>query len=214
MQFYPKLQKYINYQILPQLKQLPTERKTILDSLVKAIIDGSQMSYTVDIVFICTHNSRRSHFGQIWIEIAARYYQLEGLRAYSGGTEVTAFEPRAIEAIERAGCIVNTKIEEVNPHYMVSFSLGFSKITCFSKLYDDACNPKRDFVAILVCDQADKNCPNIAGAHRRVAVVYKDPKIADDTPEETQAYTTCCLKMATEMFYVIERIKDILDEED
>lgn len=211
MEFYPALRKYINYQILPQLSQLSAERKAVLDDAVKAIISGAQMSYTVDVVFICTHNSRRSIFGQIWIEIAARYFQLEGLKAHSGGTEATAFEPRAIAAIERAGCIVNTETEEKNPRYMVSFSLGLSRIICFSKLYNDPYNPKRDFVAILTCDHADQNCPIVIGAHRRVTVTYKDPKAADDTPKETQAYNDCCLQVATEMFYVVKKIREVLD---
>ncbi|MCP4439132.1 MAG: protein-tyrosine-phosphatase [Aureispira sp.] len=211
MQFYPKLQEYIQQQVLPQLEDLTMERKAILETAVEAIISGSQMSYTVDVMFICTHNSRRSQFGQIWTTVAARHYQVEGLETHSGGTETTAFNPRALAAIKRAGFIINSSNEKVNPHHSVAYALGLPRLECFSKVYSHPNLPKYDFVAILTCDQANESCPVIKGAHRRTAVMYKDPKVADDTPQEAEHYDERCLQIAIEMFYMIKKLREAVN---
>ena len=52
----------------------------------------------LNLIFICTHNSRRSHMGQLWAQVAAFYYGIEHVYCYSGGTEATAFNPRSVKA--------------------------------------------------------------------------------------------------------------------
>ena len=56
-----------------------------------------------ELIFICTHNSRRSQFGQVWAHTASLYYRMNNIRSYSGGTESTAIPPGTLTAIERAG---------------------------------------------------------------------------------------------------------------
>jgi len=77
---------------------------------------------TVQLVFICTHNSRRSQLAQIWAKTAADYYGLKGVETYSGGTETTAFNPRAVAALRRAGFRISTidSSSDANPRYLVS----------------------------------------------------------------------------------------------
>lgn len=38
------------------------------------------------LIFICTHNSRRSHMRQMWAMAAVTYYGISGVFGYSGGT--------------------------------------------------------------------------------------------------------------------------------
>lgn len=202
-----KLLHYI--QSLPT-DQVPVERQRILESIVKYIREKQAANKPVNLVFICTHNSRRSHFGQIWATVATHYYNLEGIRNYSGGTETTAFNPRAVAAIERAGFQVLTpegsSIVE-NPHYRVSYDPAQPAIECFSKVYNDAFNPQQEFGAIMTCSEADVNCPFIPGAEFRASLTYEDPKVADGTAEETARYDERCRQIATELFALMRLLK-------
>ena len=57
----------------------------------------------ININFICTHNSRRSHLSQIWAQAAASYFNIPGVHCYSGGTEETALFPKIIETLKIQG---------------------------------------------------------------------------------------------------------------
>ena len=61
-------------------------------------------------------------------------------------------------------------------------------ISDFSKRYDDDFNPENDFTAILTCSSADKDCPYIPGANKRIALTYEDPKTFDNTPQQREMY--------------------------
>src|SRR5439155_17018122 len=121
------------------------------------------------LTFICTHNSRRSQLAQIWAKAAAEFYGVRGVDTFSGGTEATAFNPRAVNTLKRAGFHISVAESEPsdNPRYRVRFSDGAQPMECFSKVYSHAPNPKTDFAAVLTCSQADADCPLVAGASLR-----------------------------------------------
>ena len=131
--------------------------------------------------FICTHNSRRSHIAQIWAWAAARYYGIEPVETYSGGTEVTAFNPRAVAALVRAGFKIAPTTATANPVYHVRIHDHDRPQSAFSKVYTDAPNPQTSYCAVLTCAQVDQACPVVSGASARVSLSYDDPKAADDT---------------------------------
>ena len=200
--FYPTLLEYIEG-FLPEMAQIPPRRSTLLLDFA-SYLQG--LNSGVSIIFICTHNSRRSHFGQVWAATAAAWYGIEGVKTYSGGTEATAFNPRAVAALERAGF----KVEDpggVNPRYKLTFAAGESSLECFSKIYDDAYNPQENFVAVMTCSEADEHCPFIPGAILRIPLTYEDPKEADNTLEETARYDERCRQIATELFFLFSHIK-------
>jgi protein-tyrosine phosphatase/arsenate reductase len=153
------------------------------------------------LIYICTHNSRRSHFGQIASALAASYYNVSNLFAFSGGTEVSAFNSNAIKALQNIGFEINTKdSNSKNPVYQLKINKTQS-INCFSKLYDDEYNPKKNFAAIMMCSEAEQNCPLIAGAEIRIATSYQDPKEADNTPDVIKVYEDRFKQIATETLY-------------
>ena len=82
-----------------EFDQISPERKAALRQLTTYIQARLQSKKPVRLTFICTHNSRRSHLSQLWALTAAYYYGLPGIETYSGGTEATAFNPRAVRAI-------------------------------------------------------------------------------------------------------------------
>jgi len=200
---HPELQRYVNERVLPAVANIPAERKESLDLIVDFVKERKTAGSHADLIFICTHNSRRSHLSQMWASTAAWVYAQDHVRTYSGGTEATAFNPRAVAAVERAGFHV-VKPEMQNPRYEVSFTTDHVAETCWSKVYDDPANPQKDFCAVMTCSEADTNCPIVRGALDRVSLPYVDPKEADGTPEETARYDERCLQIAAELFYVMQ----------
>lgn len=193
--------------LLPSLSWLPADRKQVLDRIATYVAARHAEGSPVRLTFICTGNSRRSHLGQVWAAAAAAYYDIDGVETYSGGTEPSAFDPRAIAAIERAGFVVERPAElGENPHYQVRYAMDRPPIESFSKRYDDPANPKDGFVAVMTCSEADESCPHISGAALRVSLSYDDPKVADDTPEESARYDERSRQIATEMLYLFSRL--------
>lgn len=192
--------------ILPEISAIPEDRQKELKKLALYIKTKKSTGEEANLVFICTHNSRRSHMSQLWANAAANYYGVEkGIHTYSGGTEVTAFNPRAVAAMERAGFIFE-KQEGENPHYIAKFSANGPEFPCWSKKYDDPANPQKNFAAIMTCSEADKNCPFIPGASLRSPINYEDPKEFDGTPEEQKVYDERCRQIATEMFFLMSQV--------
>jgi arsenate reductase (thioredoxin) len=191
---------------LEKAKNLPLseERIQVLQPLVNYVQSRMDQNKEVNLNFICTHNSRRSQFAQIWAKTAAEYYEIPA-NCYSGGVEVTSFNERAVESIKRLGFKVKST-GDINPVYDIFISEQLDPIIAFSKLYDDPAIRKHEFAAVMVCSHADENCPFIPGAEIRIPVRYEDPKEFDDTPVEKQKYDERSLQIAREMMYVFSQI--------
>ncbi len=191
-----------------EFEQIPADRQKELKKAALFIRSKLQAGEAAQLTFICTHNSRRSHLAQIWIQTAAAYYDVEGVHAYSGGTEATAMNSRTVDALRRVGFTVTDSTGGSNPVYLVKFSDNKPEIRSYSKVYNAEGNPKENFAAIMTCSQADKNCPIVQGSTFRIAIPYDDPKVADGTPEETARYDERTQQIGREMLYLIAQVKD------
>ncbi len=189
------------------LNDISAERQGVLQQLVEYIKEKINSQQPINLTFICTHNSRRSHLGQVWAQVAAAYFGIENVCCFSGGTETTACNPRTIAAFERAGLKITKTTESENPVYEISFDDSSQPIIAFSKVYDQAPNPSQNFAAIMTCDHAEANCPFIPGAEKRLSIMYIDPKVSDDTPEERATYDARCQQIATEMKWVFDKVR-------
>ncbi|MBI1226927.1 MAG: hypothetical protein GC192_16975 [Bacteroidetes bacterium] len=159
-------------------------------------------------VVICTHNSRRSHIGQIWLAVGAEYYQLPEIQTFSGGTEATAFNIRAVRAFQRVGFDISTDKEETeNPIYQISWKVGMKPYQAFSKKYEDEPNPKEKFAAVMVCSEADEGCPFVFGCDFRLSLPFDDPKEFDETELETAKYDERVRQIGREMLFVTSQVK-------
>ena len=191
------------------LREVSAERQAILQPLAHYISTKIQAQQPINLTFICTHNSRRSHLGQVWAQVAAAYFGIKNVSSFSGGTEATACNYRTIAAFERAGLKINKLSEKENPVYEIRFDELTAPIVAFSKVYDQAPNPSRGFAAIMTCDHAEANCPFIPGAEKRLPIMYIDPKVADDTPDEVATYDARCRQIATEMKWALGQVNVI-----
>ena len=174
----------------------------LADRLQRELSDGGQPQ----VVFVCTHNSRRSHLAQLWTAAAAADRGLP-IHCWSGGTEATEFDHRAVASLKRAGFETEPAGDGLNAGYLARFDSTMKPMRCFSKVHDEPPNPDADFIAVMVCDEADRGCPYLAGASCRFAIPFLDPKIADGTAEETRTYDERCRQVAREMLWTIDRVK-------
>lgn len=188
-------------------RKISEERKDVLQPLIDFIQQKVQARKPVNLNFICTHNSRRSHLSQVWAQTASAYYKIPDVQCYSGGTEVTSLFPKVAETLEAQGFLVSKISDTDNPVYAIKYNEDSFPIIGFSKKYDHPFNPETGFAAIMTCSQADDGCPFIAGAEKRIPVTFEDPKVSDNTPQQTQVYKDRSLQIAVEMFYVFSQIK-------
>lgn len=183
------------------------DRKAILSTLIDFIQAKVNDGKAINLNFICTHNSRRSHLSQIWAQFASSYYNIKDVNCYSGGTEETALFPKVAETLSEQGFSINIISEGKNPVYAIKFSGNSNPMIGFSKKYNHPFNPESDFAAIMTCSQADGDCPYIPGAEKRIPVTFEDPKMSDNTPQQTEIYYNRSLQIGAEMFYVFSQIK-------
>lgn len=199
----PELESYIQESVAA-FGAISKERKSKIQEIAE-YLNNEHSSPKIQLTFICTHNSRRSHLSQIWAQTAADWYQNDGVTTFSGGTESTAFNPRAVAALERAGFLID-KGEGDNPKYLVATDSDAQPMTCFSKKYSHPENPQNDFIAVMTCSDADKKCPVVSGAEARFSLPFIDPKVSDGTAEEEETYDLRCRQISVEMLYLMSLI--------
>ena len=192
-------------QLASKFHEIPEERKVVLRELIRVLRESQAQQKGLRIMYICTHNSRRSHFGQIWAAVAAAYYGINGVATFSAGTEMTALHVNAIQALQNLGFHIEQVTDEVNPKYAVAYQEG-SALTCFSKKINDPSNPTNGFIAVMTCTDADENCPMVNGATARIALPYDDPKLYDDSPLELLKYKERSLQIGLECLYVFSKL--------
>lgn len=178
--------------------------------LANWLVEQYQNGDTPNLNFICTHNSRRSQIGQFWGAVLPHLLQLPMVNSFSGGTEVTACHPNTLKALATFGVKISTLSEGENPHYQLHFGSDIPDLESWSKLYSDIANPKQNFVAVMTCNTAIENCPHLEGATLRIFLPFTDPKYADDTLGEAEAYQQTIEEMGQVMLAVFQQVKILL----
>ncbi|MEO0513095.1 MAG: protein-tyrosine-phosphatase [Planctomycetota bacterium] len=202
---YPEVESFLRARAA-EFGEISAERRAKLEAISSFVSSGLGSGEPVRLVFVCTHNSRRSQMSQLWASAAARFSGFE-VTVYSGGTEDTAFNPRAVAAMRRAGFRIEQTTEDRNPVYHARMAAAVPAATCFSKAYFQPPNPKDGFAAVMVCDDADEACPVVAGAEDRFSLPFVDPKVSDGTVAESSTYDERCAQIAREMLYVMSRVE-------
>ena len=181
-------------------------RKVLLKPLYDYLALKIKQKKAINLNFICTHNSRRSQLSQVWAKVIADFYGIN-INSFSGGIQITACNKRTIASLTRMGFKVNDASGE-NPHYELSYHSKKPIISLFSKMHNDPLNPKGNYAAVMTCNHADKNCPFIAGAEKRISLPYEDPKSYDDTVDEAKMYDQRSIQIAQEMKFIFSKFSD------
>jgi arsenate reductase len=113
------------------------------------------------ILFICVHNSARSQMAEGFVNaLYADRYQ-----AVSGGVEPTMVHPAAIKAMAEVGI-------DISSHR--------------SKSIDEFMDQPFDYV-VMVCDDAQTDCPFFPGGKEYVPHAFADPAACTGTDGEVLA---------------------------
>lgn len=190
-------------------KNISDQRKSILDEIALYMhteLNHNKGKKVLKVVYLCTHNSRRSHFAQVWGHIAALHFGIEHIETFSGGTVATECHPNTISALKNIGFDVACSDSNVeNPMYHV-FCNSDEYIECYSKANTDDSIPQTDFMAVMTCSDSDENCPLVPGAKKRFSTTYDDPKEFDNTPDPVPHYVERSLQIASEILYTFQKL--------
>ncbi len=188
---------------------ITNERRKELDPLRREIQSRLAAGKSVRLNFVCTHNSRRSQFAQVWAHTLAHRHELKGITAISGGTEVTAVHPNTIKTLLNCGFTTESEGPAENPVYVFRSEPNIPPLNCYSKLYDCKENLSDDqFIAVMTCARAADDCPYIPDAEKRFSMTYDDPGKSDGSDREQETYEACNKQIAREMLYVLGSEKE------
>ncbi len=187
-----------------QLLPLTSDRKTALAAVAAALVTHLNEHEELQLLFVCTHNSRRSQTAEFFARIHAQPLLIQGLQIGSCGTEQTAFHPNMVAAIRRKGYALKAEDHSSNPRfYIVDFPENLMYSKTFAQI-EQTCA----ILAIMVCDHANEQCPFIPGTVARIPLMYQDPKYADDTEEERSAYDRTVNIINQEMQFLFDIVKE------
>lgn len=156
------------------------------------------------IVFVCTHNARRSQMAQVQLSAALAHIGIEDVVCLSAGTEKTSVHPNTILSLQEVGF----DLSETSEGY--ELTSGDLSVLLSSKTIDSL-DLEEGSLAIPVCDAADKNCPIVPNVAKRMALTYQDPGYADNTDQASKAYQKALTKIGEEMMLLALFIDERLE---
>ena len=207
MKLYSNLNNSI-HELIKEFDLITEKRKQELENLALDIKESIVKFGKAEITVICTHNSRRSQLAQLWIKAASIHYGLKNIYTFSGGTEATSFNYRMVNAIKNYGFKVKQLDENANPKYHILLGETDENMDIlYSKVYSENYNPQSNYIAIMVCSQADDGCPFVSGAFKRVSLPYLDPKEFDDTEFESIKYAEKIKEIGIQVLFMASKVK-------
>lgn len=211
MMMYPELQHTLDG-IASSGMTISNDRSERLRTIAAWIKAQHAKGASAHLAFICTHNSRRSQFAQLWAKVSAQRLGLKDIHTSSAGTEGTAVAVPVIYALQAQGFRVDgagdqdIQGDSVRTEYLVNYDDGEPPVHLFSKAIDKRDDPAVDLAAVMVCSDADENCPFVPGATARFSLPYEDPKVSDGTAQEATTYQERSLVIAREMLHLMHLV--------
>ncbi len=177
------------------------KRLKILDKIINELNKNTLKNNYPKIIFICTHNSRRSQLAEIWSHTFSFIFKKQN-KIFSAGTSKEEFNIRAVNVLKKVGF----KIKEDAKKYILNFSENYNSIHMYSKHINEL-DLKNNFITIMTCADSDENCPYIPNTLARILLSYEDPKSYDNTKQEITKYIATSNKIALELFYLFKNLK-------
>ena len=180
-----------------------SSRQSMMDGYAKEIANHIRKNGSANLVYVCTHNSRRSQFAQLWSAHHSEMLKLP-ITSYSAGTEKTACHPNVLEVLRNEGFGIESDVD----NHRVVWN-GNTLTTLGSKTIDSGDLPN-EFFAIMTCSDADENCPFIPSALGRFRLTFEDPKWSDKTNDAIKVYQETSLTISNDIKYLLQQIKQQL----
>lgn len=188
------------------INEIKPKRMEKLDVIARMIKKDVQHKGLANVVFVCTHNSRRSQFAEVALSLCLRELNMEQIETYSCGTEETRIAQPVVDLLKTYDMEVSEEVDKENPIVSLDYE-GWSK-KLFSKTYEYKGFEDKEFVAVMVCDDAAENCPFVPRFVNRIPHSYIDPKRADGTDLQEKRYSQTFSLILQEMMYLALKIED------
>jgi len=185
---------------------ISAEKKDILNQIADYIIESRKIRNSVRVMFVCTHNARRSQIAQACLRAAAAFHKIGGVFSYSAGTEVTELNPATAEALQNIGFEVRKYDALKNPKYAVAYSAEVPASIHYSKLINDISNPQYGFLAVMVCGSADIQCPTVPGSDKRLLLAYNDPSHGN-IENSVSNYLDIANEILRDMLFIMDKVE-------
>ena len=156
------------------------------------------------LMFVCTHNARRSQVSQAWSHAMTSALHLP-ISVCSGGSEPFMVHPSAFAAVQ-AGGFPLLETADGSRKWRAEIGFGQPPLELWSKRWNDRQNPQTGFVTIANCAAAEESCPTIPGGITRLALLYEDPGRADGTEQEAEIYRATSERIGTELWWLFRTI--------
>jgi arsenate reductase len=115
------------------------------------------------VLFLCTGNSARSQMAEAFL----RKYAADEFEAYSAGLEPKEIHPNTVRVMEEVGVSLNGQYSKHIKEYMGKIHFGY---------------------LIIVCHEAEKNCPTVfPGVGQRLHWSFEDPSAFVGSDDEKLA---------------------------
>ena len=183
-----KLDSYI--QKIENFKPVKEEEEIIFNTINKL---NSYLKLCRDIVFVCTHNSRRSIYCEVWGKIIANKYS-KNINFYSAGTKKTSVYGEVIKSFSRLGIKSKGNIIQYKE----------KSILLKSKTLEEIQLDK--FICIFTCSKAERSCPIDTRSVVNIPLLFDDPKKFDGLKNERIEYQKTCSQIAEKINFILKRI--------
>tara|TARA_B100001175_G_C19486594_1_gene630141 strand:+ start:731 stop:1297 length:567 start_codon:yes stop_codon:yes gene_type:complete len=146
------------------------------------------------VVFLCTHNSRRSQYCEIWSKYFSSTHKNK-INFFSAGVVKTKVHKQIYKSLERVGIGVNKNL---------SINTETISISPFSKTLSEI--EEKKFISIMTCSNSEKTCPVDTRSLINLKLFYEDPKVYDNTTQEDEEYDKTSFMIACEINYILKNI--------
>jgi len=180
------------------------ERLLELDNLAELTLNTINKHGQAELLFVCTHNSRRSQIAELLCFAILNYFKVEEIDCLSAGTEQTHVNKRIIKAMRSAGFGIETSGFGDHIKYDLITENAMVKVL-YSKTLDHILRKGPSMITVMVCDDADQNCPYVPDTIR-FSLNYTDPKFSDDSPEEPHVYADKVDEIGRELTHLVSSI--------
>ncbi len=203
---YPILNEYVR-DFPESFRKIPEERRYRLNEIVYFLEEQKQGEAPLQVLFISTADNTIGQMARVWSEAAAYYFGFKNYEAYSGGMDPSKITEKTITTLEKAGFIAYRIDVEGLKVYRLKYSYNLKPVNLFAKKIRHPSNPRHEFMAVFVDENAEINVQNVKGTYKRLFLSYEDPAGHDGTDMADETYQERCRQVAVEMFYVFSNLR-------